>query len=86
MSSGLEARMIATKVESGNYGEKVAADRWFVVHAASNRAISPRHYANSTEAETVIASIYAAIPEADWTMPIADLVKIPDLQTRILKA
>lgn len=78
--------MIATKVDGKHYGEKVMADRWFIVHTASGRNMLPRNFASQAEAESTIANIYTAIPEADWTKPVADLVKIPNLQIRLLNA
>ncbi len=86
-TSGLEAKMIATKMPTTNYGEKAMQDRWFVVHTQSGRALTPSiSFGTQAEAEARIGRICAAIPEADWTKPVAQLAGIANLQIRVIKA
>lgn len=83
---GLECKMTPTKVDGPTHGSKVMADRWYIIHSASGRSICPATFADATEAEAKMAAIYEAIPEADWALGIADLIKIENLQVRVIKA
>lgn len=84
MNSGLEAKLVSLKIK-GPFSA-THRDVFVIVHSASGKVLLPSHFEIQADADNMIARIYAAIPEADWTKSINELITIPNLQVRLLKS